>query len=97
MTSHASLAYEEEARRWDESGRPVLARPDPIHAMKLYCWTGSAGAKHDGVSERLSAYLRALRDELARTDPHWYDALLSQKDYCDRCGESWRYENVSFC
>jgi hypothetical protein len=97
MTSHASLQFEEAARRWDEAGRPVPENPDPLAAMKLYCWVGSAGAKHDGVSPRLQAYLETLRGALSARNRDWYDVLLAQRDYCDRCGETYRYENVSFC
>src|SRR5262245_57677343 len=97
MTSHASLQFEEAARQWDEAGRPAPENPDPVATMKLYCWVGTRGAKHDGVSARLRDYLAVLRGALSASDADWYDTLLNRRDYCDRCGETYRFENVSFC
>src|SRR5262245_2397207 len=92
-----SARYEEEARQWDASGRQFRPSPDPMRVMKIHCWTGSAGARRDGVSETLETYVTALRSELKRQDADWYDRLLSTKDACDRCGETYRLENVSVC
>ena len=95
--SPASMQFEEAANKWAEAGRPRPEAPEPYEVMRLYCWSGSAGGRKDGLSDALKAHLQALRSELERQDPGWYDRLLSSKDYCDRCGESYRLENVSIC
>jgi hypothetical protein len=33
----------------------------------------------------------------SRLDPDWYNRLLNTKDCCDRCGETYRLENVRIC
>jgi hypothetical protein len=97
MPSPTSRYFEEAARKWDEAGRPAVYKPDREHVMKLYCWSGTAGAKHDGISERLAAYVDAMRAELSQRNPDWYDDLLNDRKYCFECGTSWHLENVSVC
>jgi hypothetical protein len=94
--SSTSARYEEEARRWDESGRPEPAA-DGWNAMIMSCWIASPGAKHDGVSPRLKDYEAALRKVLDRRNPNWLDDLFDDHEHCSFCGYSWRTENCGIC
>ena len=92
----ASEAYERAAREWDETGRSEPAAA-AWSVMVMGCWIGSPGAKHDGVSDVLRAYDRALRTVLDKRNPDWLDSLFGDREYCPMCGESWRTENCSVC
>ena len=91
-----SESYENEARIWDAGGRlePVA---DPWHTMLMGCWVASAGARHDGVSDLLHSYLKALQRTLDRRNTNWLDDLFDDREYCRICGQSWRTENCSLC
>jgi ribosomal protein S27AE len=97
VTSLSSIQFERDAQIWDEAGRPPEWDKSQRYTMALYCWIGSKGARHDGVSQHLAAYCEALREQFRRKDPEWYDNLLNERDACDRCGETYRLENVSIC
>jgi hypothetical protein len=89
--------FEEIALKWEQAGRPEISTADPWQTMTIYVWTGSRAARKDGFSETLKAYVQAQRDLLSTQDPEWYDRLLGRPDYCDRCGEYYRLENMSVC
>ena len=89
--------FEEEARRWEESGDLQRESSTPYGATVLRCWVASSGAKQDGVSERLQRYCETIVATLDGQDPDWYDDFLRIRDYCSICGESFRIENLSLC
>ncbi|MEO8754404.1 MAG: hypothetical protein ABI624_17170 [Casimicrobiaceae bacterium] len=62
--------------------------------IAVRCWAYSDGAKAEGVSDNLRAFIRACEAAL-RDD--WLDAYLSDRESCRECGESYRFENVSLC
>lgn len=87
--------YEKRARAWDEAGRPrSMLVIDDYELMSMWCWITSTGGQSDGVSETLHAYNDASR---ARLPSSWSNDYLSQRDSCQRCGESYRIENLMLC
>ena len=93
----ATQMFEEEARRWEETGKIQSGSANVYGLTRLRCWLHSKGAAADGVSERLKRYYQAAEIALARRDPDWYDDLLATRDYCSLCGETYRIENLSLC
>jgi ribosomal protein S27AE len=86
--------FESIARRWSTAGKPNSMLVDGYRLIALRGWTYSPGGKTEGVSEELAAFVRA--SEAAQPEK-WLDAYLSQRETCSRCGESYRFENVSLC
>ena len=86
--------YQLIAEQWDKDGRPVSALKDGYSLLALRCWTYSQGAKAEGISDVIQAFVRASED--AQKDD-WLDAYLSDRESCRGCGESYRFENVSIC
>src|SRR5262245_23464136 len=97
MPTPTSLRYEQEAQRWFEAGRPADDTMAELDIVKLNCWIASDGAKGEGVSNTLKAYVKALMAELDRRHPNWLDDLFSDRESCRICGTSWRGENMSLC
>ncbi len=93
----ASLMYEEEARRWAETGALQWCGSNAYAFTKLRCWLDSNGAKAEGVSERLQHYYAAAEAKFEESAPEWYDKFLRTKDWCSICGETYRLENLSLC
>ena len=86
--------FESLAAQWNAKGRPKSMLVEGYSLIALRCWTYSQGAKADGMSEVLQAFVRA--SEKAQPED-WLDAYFSERETCDRCGESYRFENVLLC
>jgi hypothetical protein len=55
---------------------------------RLTSWLLSAGARADGVSDRLRRYAAAAEASFERRGPGWFDKFLHVKDGCSVCGEN---------
>ncbi len=87
--------FEAAAAKWVASGRSKAKLQTHDWALlQLVCWNHSPGAKKEGVSDTLADYIAASR---ALKPDGWYDFMLSAKDSCTRCGETYRVENLQFC
>jgi hypothetical protein len=86
--------FESLAREWHARGMPDSVLLEGYGLIALRCWTCSRGARAEGFSDELAAFLRA--SEKAQPQD-WLDAYLSDRETCARCGESYRFENVSLC
>lgn len=86
--------YESLAAQWHSSGRPSSMLLGGYSLIRLRCWAYSVGAKAEGFSELLLVFLRASE---AAQHRDWLDAYFSEQEFCRGCGESYRFENVSFC
>lgn len=93
----ASKLFEEEARVWETTGEINHQRAFSYGLAKLRQWLDSDGATKDGVSERLRNYYQAAARLLFKKNKDWWDDLLSDRDYCSVCSETFRVENLSFC
>lgn len=93
MTTKSDL--EAKALAWKESGQESRALLSGWSFLGAYCWQWSAGAKQEGVSADLQEYLQACFQQNGGSDG--WDTLLRQRDACDRCGETYRVENLSIC
>jgi hypothetical protein len=80
-----------------EAWEPSSASPSPLLVTRMYLWVNSTGAKKEGVSPRLSAMVKALRAQLDKEHPTWYESMWDGHDYCRVCGERYRMENLSMC
>jgi hypothetical protein len=94
---HTSRQYEEEAARWEETGKLQDAGRTPYYFVRMELWFNSRGAQVEGVSERLQRYYGAVKKEFDGYPEGWYDDFLSERDYCSGCGETFHNENLSFC
>lgn len=86
--------YESHAEQWNASGQPASALWGGYSLIALRCWSYSDGAKAEGFSETLQAFIRA--SEQAQ-NKNWLDAYFDDRESCRGCGESFRFENVSLC
>jgi len=86
--------YQRIAEQWDRDGRPVSALEGGYALITLRSWTYSEGAKAEGISDMIRAFVRASEDAQHRD---WLDAYFSDQESCRGCGESYRFENVSIC
>jgi hypothetical protein len=92
----ALLLYGKLADRWLASGRDDgMLLSNPYALLALRCWLGTELAKHAGA--RIGQFARASLDTHERAHPGWYDRLLGERSTCDRCGETYRLENLSIC
>lgn len=90
----ARQQFESQARKWLAEGMPRGLLLDGYSLIALRCWSFSKGAKSEGVSEELTAFQQA--SEQAQPE-NWLDAYFAEREFCVRCGESYRFENVSLC
>lgn len=77
--------YEALAQQWQAGGYSLIA---------LRCWSYSTGAKAEWLSEQLREFLQAS-EAAQRRD--WLDVYFAEQECCRGCGESYWFENVSFC
>ncbi len=87
--------YEDEAAKWEETGQFDYFSKGRYSFVRMHLWLDSRGARFEGVNERLQRYYWALKEELKPES--WYDDFLNERDICRECGESFSYENLSFC
>lgn len=80
---------------WVEQGRGSKGLLDNRTFLAAQCWLYSPGAKHDGYSQEVADFVAATRAAIGG-DMGW-SKLLRQRDYCDRCGERYRVENLAIC
>lgn len=86
------------ADRWIEAGRPNELLTNNRHLlMALKCWTFSGGAVKEGVPSSVMAFKDACLLAMSERAPGWYEALLSERTFCESCGERYRTENLSIC
>src|SRR4051812_22646060 len=90
----AGEKYQRIAEQWDRDGRPASALEGGYPLITLRSWTYSEGAKAEGISDIIRAFVRASEDAQHRD---WLDAYFSDQESCRGCGESYRFENVSIC
>ena len=72
--------YQLTAEQWDRDGRPASALKGGYSLIALRCWTYSEGAKAEGVSDLIRAFVRASEDAQERD---WLDAYLSDRESCN--------------
>lgn len=92
MSAHDE--YESLAVDWDAQGRPSSLLPEGCRLLALRCWSWSEGAKRDGMSEVLKAF---LRESNAAQPEDWIDDFLSRREVCGGCGEYYKLENLKLC
>jgi hypothetical protein len=86
--------FEGLAAEWSATGRPASLLPCGQRLLALRCWSHSRGGKTDGMSDDLRAFMEASE----RAQPEgWFDDCLSERASCDRCGETFRMENLMVC
>jgi hypothetical protein len=86
------------AAAWDRAGRPdSMLEQNVWRLLALRCWFQSDGAAQDGRQPVLADYGDACEKHLEIRDPDWWDTLLRQRDLCERCGETYRVENLAVC
>jgi hypothetical protein len=97
LENSASADFEALAQSWEASS-VSQPPPSPLLVARMYLWIHSAGAKQEGVSERLRNMVDALRARLEQQNPDWYEnQMMEGHDYCRVCGERYRCENLSIC
>ena len=89
--------FETLAESWEPSSSTTPGSPSQWLVTRMYLWVHSDGAKREGVSERLEKMVKALRAQLDKERPTWYEDLWEGHDYCKECGERYRMENLSMC
>lgn len=89
-----SRTYEALAESWAARDRPAAVLLQGTRLMVLQCWCHSAGAKKEGVSDRLREFLQA---GVAAQPAGWLDELLDDRGFCSNCGERYRLENLGVC
>jgi hypothetical protein len=94
MTASAHDQFEAVAAGWDAAGRPAAMLVRGYSLIAQRCWSWSPGAKVDGVSATLKAFIAASQDALPED---WIDAYFDDRESCARCGESYRFENIRLC
>jgi hypothetical protein len=72
-------------------GESHLLRDWPL--VLASCWLLSPGAKHEGFSSDMRAFV----DASMKAHRDGFEAILLERDYCDLCGERYRIENLSLC
>jgi len=92
MSAHTR--FEALAAEWHALGWPASSLIEGYESIALRCWAYSDGAKNDGVSEHLKAFIRACE---AALPVDWLDHYLSDRESCRGCGERYRFENLSLC
>ncbi len=90
----AAQNFESTASAWEAAGRPLSALLTGYALIRLRSWTFSEGAKVDGVSDTLRAFVKASEAALRKD---WMDPYFDDRESCSTCGESYRFENVSQC
>jgi hypothetical protein len=96
-TQRAGAQYEAMAEAWEADGFNTPEDPSQLQAASMYLWINSAGAKQEGVSQRLRKYVDALWATLNKKNPNWYESQFDDHDWCKVCGERYRWENLSMC
>lgn len=91
----ASRKFEDEAARWEDTGKLQWCGINESAFLKLGCALRSKGAKADGVSERLQRYYAAAEARLDGRGPDWHDTFLRTKDWFTECRATFRLENLS--
>jgi hypothetical protein len=82
------------AANWDAQGRPPTLLLEGHGLIALRCWSWSEGARIDGMSEVLQAFLH----ETSAAQPEgWLEACLSDRGTCGVCGERYKLENLKLC
>jgi hypothetical protein len=86
------------AKDWAAAGRSDAKLLDSHwQLLALRCWVGGLPNTPKAVDPLIAEFCAASvarRDALA---PGWYDRLLSLRDCCERCGETYRVENLAVC
>jgi hypothetical protein len=93
-----SEMFEEEAARWEETGKidPKLLNEYGVAVLRL--WIKSDGAKVDKVSRRLKRYHKAMEKQIEeKLGPNWYYSFLRLRGCCSVCGKGFRAENLGLC
>lgn len=83
-----------QAEQWNAAGRPSNVLPGGYSLIALRCWLHSPGGKAEGVAPLLQEYKTAAE---GAQRSNWLDAYFDERETCRSCGESYRFENVSFC
>ncbi len=86
--------FEETARRWQAAGRDPSLLSRGLHLVALRCWSHTTEGKRAPIGDTLSAFM--AESEAAQSEG-WYDALLAERGRCERCGETYRIENLAIC
>ena len=97
-TKSASQMFEEEAARWENTGKMQKGVSNAYGLATLRLWIVSNGAKADGVSDKLKRYYQAVEKLFEqREGPDWYDRFLRIRAACSICGTGFRIENLGLC
>ncbi len=85
---------------YEELAQTYLETKDPKHLLSGWnlalavWWCNSKGAKSEGISKMLAAYLEVCREGLPKD---WIYAYIDERGNCSFCGESYRIDNMSVC
>lgn len=86
-------SYARQAQAWAALGRGGQGLLSGVALVALRCWHREY-AKRPGADPLMGEYLAAGE---AQQSAGWFDAVLSQREYCSRCGTRYRIENLSIC
>jgi hypothetical protein len=90
------LRYLAAAEAWKAAGCPLeLLVRNEYELLAMRCWLQSQGAQ--GVEEVVEEFRDACVKNYEMDFPNWWKSLLSRREYCDRCGETYKIENLSIC
>ncbi len=87
--------YEEQAKNWITSGRPVNLLMSDVPLAALRCWhTTHIYQKTPDISPAIAEYLAACEAILPE---NWYFKVMCQRYYCAGCGDTYKISNLSIC
>jgi hypothetical protein len=94
----ASRKFEEEARRWKETGETGWSGLNEYGYTKLRFWLSSQGAFDDRISDLLWEYGETVEQVfIDGKQPGWFSAFMRTRDSCSICGETFMLGNLGFC
>lgn len=83
---------EAKAKIWQENGKQ---NRDLLHGydfMAAYCWSFNNEMSCSNVAREF-----IQQSYIAQGGSAGWDSFLRGREYCDRCGERYRLENLSIC
>ncbi|WPB55841.1 hypothetical protein [Xylophilus sp. GOD-11R] len=89
-----AVRFQRAAVQWRDADRAPSLLASGRRLIALRAWLASAGARSAIIGESLREY--RLASEAAQ-EAGWLDAWFSEPEYCVRCGERYRFENIALC
>ena len=85
---------EARAAAWIEQERDQIALLHEWETLHAMYWLWSEGAKREGYSKNLEEFVKACKLAVGQTR---INHLICQRDYCTKCGVTFKVENLSLC